>query len=84
MPFALGRMRHSGGTCPGLSVHRELKSIVDAGLTPYQALRTGTANIGVYSRPTTTGTIDGRRADLVLLDANPMQSIDNSRETSPA
>ena len=80
VPFALGSDAPQFWNVPGFSAHRELKSIVDAGLTPYQALRTGTANVGVYFKTeSTTGTIAaGKRADLVLLDANPLQSIDNS------
>ncbi len=33
---------------PGFSVHHELKYLTDAGLTPYQALRTGTVNVGKF------------------------------------
>ena len=80
VPFALGSDAPQFWNVPGFSAHRELRSIVDAGLTPYQALRTGTANVGVYFKTeSTTGTIAaGKRADLVLLDANPLQNIDNS------
>jgi imidazolonepropionase-like amidohydrolase len=80
VPFALGSDAPQFWNVPGFSTHRELKSIVDAGLTPYQALRTGTANVGVYFKTeSTTGTIAaGKRADLLLLDANPLQNIDNS------
>jgi imidazolonepropionase-like amidohydrolase len=69
---------------PGFSAHRELKSLVDAGLSPYQALRTGTANVGVYFKTEeTTGTVAaGKRADLVLLDANPLQNIENTWKIS--
>ena len=65
---------------PGFSIHRELASYVAAGLTPYQALETGTRNVAVH-----TGTLDragtiesGKRADLVLLQANPLQDIANT------
>jgi imidazolonepropionase-like amidohydrolase len=80
VPFALGSDAPQLWNVPGFSAHRELKSIVDAGLTPYQALRTGTANVGVYFKTeSTTGTVAaGKRADLLLLDANPLQNIDNS------
>ncbi len=80
VPFALGSDAPQYWNVPGYSAHRELRSLVDAGLTPYQALRTGTANVGVYFKTeSTTGTLaTGKRADLLLLDANPLQDIDNS------
>jgi imidazolonepropionase-like amidohydrolase len=80
VPFALGSDAPQFWNVPGFSAHRELRSMVDAGLTPYQALRTGTANVGVYFKTeSTTGTLAaGKRADLLLLDANPLQNIDNS------
>ncbi len=80
VPFALGSDAPQLWNVPGFSAHRELRSLVDAGLTPYQALRTGTKNVGMYFKTeSTTGTIAaGKRADLVLLDANPLQDIENS------
>jgi len=80
VPFALGSDAPQLWNVPGFSAHRELRSLVDAGLTPYQALRTATKNVGTYFRTeSTTGTIAaGKRADLVLLDANPLVNIDNS------
>jgi imidazolonepropionase-like amidohydrolase len=78
VPFALGSDAPQTWNVPGFSVHRELQAIVAAGLTPYQALRTGTANVGTYFG-TDVGTIAaGKRADLLLLDANPLQNITNS------
>ena len=82
VPFALGSDAPQFWNVPGFSAHRELGALVDAGLTPYQALRTGTVNVGVYLKTeSTTGTLAaGKRADLLLLDANPLQNIDNSRK----
>jgi imidazolonepropionase-like amidohydrolase len=53
---------------------------VEAGLKPYEALKTGTANVGShFGTQATVGTVAvGRRADLVLLDANPLTGIANS------
>ena len=64
---------------PGFSVHRELRYLVQAGLTPYQAIETGTRNVAVfYGTAAERGTIaQGKRADLVLLDGNP---LDRHRE----
>ena len=80
VPFALGSDAPQTWNVPGFSVHRELKAIVAAGLTPYQALRSGTANVATYfGTEATTGTIAaGKRADLLLLDANPLQDVANS------
>ena len=62
---------------PGFSIHRELALYVAAGLTPYQALATGTRNIALhFGTLNTTGTVEtGKRADLVLLEGNPLQNI---------
>jgi imidazolonepropionase-like amidohydrolase len=80
VPFALGSDAPQFWNVPGFSAHRELRALVDAGLTPYQALRTGTKNVSTYfGTESTTGTVAaGKRADLVLLDANPLENIDNS------
>ncbi|MEO6211838.1 MAG: amidohydrolase family protein [Gemmatimonadaceae bacterium] len=69
---------------PGWSLHDELQLLVGAGLTPYQALRTATANAGEFFarhfHAAPNGTITpGSRADLVLLDANPLEDIRNTR-----
>ena len=60
----------------------ELLAFVRAGLTPYQALRTGTYNVEEYlSKLDTRGTIAvGKQADLVLLSGNPLQDIQHVRE----
>jgi hypothetical protein len=64
----------------GYTLHRELAAFVEAGLTPYQALLTATRNpaefLGGSSEWGTIGV--GRRADLVLLDANPLEDIRNT------
>ena len=65
---------------PGFSTHRELEVLVAAGLTPWQALETGTRNVARYfGTMKDTGTIEpGKRADLVLLDADPLADIRNT------
>jgi imidazolonepropionase-like amidohydrolase len=63
---------------PGFSAHHELRMMVDAGLTPYQALETGTRAAAIYSGTDEWGTIaTGKSADLVLLEANPLADIRN-------
>jgi imidazolonepropionase-like amidohydrolase len=65
---------------PGFSIHRELESMVAAGLTPYEALATGTRNVAVFfGTLPQSGTIEvGKRADLLLLTANPLDDIRNT------
>lgn len=62
---------------PGFSVHHELRYLVNAGLTPYQALRSGTVNVAEYLNQTAaSGTLAvGKNADMVLLSGNPLQDI---------
>lgn len=62
---------------PGLSLHEELQLMVDAGLTPYQALRTATVNPSFVLRRLSNGGIVavGKNADLVLLRENPLADI---------
>ncbi len=66
---------------PGFAIHRELEYLVDAGLTPYAALQTGTANpAGFLAATARFGTVQpGLDADLLLLDANPLDDISNTR-----
>jgi imidazolonepropionase-like amidohydrolase len=65
---------------PGWTLHRELKTFVEAGLTPYQALRAATLNPAEFLNASGEwGTIErGKRADLVLLSANPLENIGNT------
>ncbi len=65
---------------PGFSAHDELRYLVEAGLTPYEALKTGTVNTAQYLGDTNnSGTIaEGKAANLVLLQENPLEDITNS------
>lgn len=65
---------------PGLGIHNELQALVDAGLTPAEALKTATINpalfLGIendYGRVAV-----GKVADLVILNKNPLADIGNS------
>lgn len=62
---------------PGFSVHRELELLVESGLTPFEALKTGTVNVGIYlDEKNQTGKVaPGFRADLILLNSNPLETI---------
>jgi imidazolonepropionase-like amidohydrolase len=80
VPFALGSDAPQWWNVPGFSAHRELKSLVMAGFTPFQALQTGTVNPArCFGTSASTGTVArGMRADLILLDANPLTDIANT------
>ncbi len=65
---------------PGFATHRELRAMVAAGLSPYEALATGTVNVARFmgagdERGTIAG---GRHADLVLLGGDPLADIANT------
>ena len=66
---------------PGFAVHHELAYLVDAGLTPFEALQTGTANPArFFGQRDRFGVVKtGADADLILLDANPLDDIRNTR-----
>jgi len=64
----------------GTSLHEELKMLVAAGLTPLEALRASTQNPTGFLGRKEEGTIArGNVADLVLLEANPLEDISNTR-----
>jgi tetratricopeptide (TPR) repeat protein len=69
------------GPVAGFGIHHELEEFVNDGLTPYLALRTATNNVAQYLRQSAAfGTIEtGKRADMVLLTANPLADIANTR-----
>ena len=63
---------------PGYSVHQELGFLVAAGLTPYEALQTGTTAVAQFLGSNTGVVAVGKEADLILLDANPLIDIRNA------
>jgi len=69
------------GVFPGFGLHDELESMVDAGLTPAEALVSATLEPARYLQATDSlGTIEpGKVADLVLLGGNPLEDIRNTR-----
>ena len=64
---------------PGFSLHREMQAMAAAGLSNWDILISGTKNVGEYfQRHDAFGTVAvGRRADLLLLNANPLDDIGN-------
>lgn len=66
---------------PGFSVHDELALLVKAGLTPMEAIASATRNSAEsLGKLADLGTVErGKIADLVLLEANPLDSIQNTK-----
>jgi imidazolonepropionase-like amidohydrolase len=64
---------------PGFALQHEIEMYVAAGLTPYQALTTGTVNPARYfDQEHQSGFIkEGYQADLILVDGNPLEDISN-------
>jgi imidazolonepropionase-like amidohydrolase len=82
VPFLAGTDTAAGvRVYPGFSLHDELRLFVKAGFTPLEALQTATLNPAHYLGLADTGAVEkGKRADLVLLDANPLDDISNTRK----
>ena len=80
--IALGSDAPQFFNVPGFSIHHEMQMMVDAGLTPYEVLVTGTQKPAEYvGTPDEFGTVQtGRRADLILLEANPLEDISNVQQ----
>lgn len=69
------------GRIPGFAEHRELELMVQAGLTPMQAITAATGENTKLLHAADRGTIAvGRRADLLILDADPLVDIRNTRK----
>ena len=64
---------------PGFSAHRELELLVASGLTPFEALQTGTTAVAEFLESNTGLVESGKDADLLLLDANLLDDIRNTR-----
>ncbi len=64
---------------PGFSLHQEFKALAAAGLSPLEILQMTTLNGAQFmNREASMGTVDeGKNADLVLLDANPVEAVAN-------
>lgn len=67
---------------PGFSLHDELALLVNAGLTPMEAIQAATRNPAKYlDKLDSLGTVEeGKIAELVILEANPLQDINNTRK----
>jgi imidazolonepropionase-like amidohydrolase len=67
----------------GFAAHIELASMVEAGLTPAEAITAGTRNSAEFLKLDDLGTVAvGKSADFIVLDANPLENIHNTRRIS--
>ena len=69
---------------PGFSIHREIRAMTEAGMRPFDILKSATANVGEYFKHQDRfGVIvPGHRADLLLLEANPLEDASNVAKRS--
>jgi imidazolonepropionase-like amidohydrolase len=83
VPLLAGTDTPNPFVVPGVSLHDELALIVEAGLTPMAALAVATRDAARFLGTSDWGTIaSGKAADLVLLDANPLTDIANTKKIS--
>ena len=83
VPLLIGTDITVEGMVPS-HIHRDLELLVEAGLTPFEALESGTKNAGIsvarMGRDGSFGTVAvGQRADLMLLAENPLENISHTR-----
>lgn len=81
-PILLGDDTPNLFQVPGFSIHNELAAMQAAGLSPYDVLRAGTKRVGEYLHQPVGIVMVGYRADLLLLDANPLDDVANLRKLS--
>jgi imidazolonepropionase-like amidohydrolase len=85
VPVLLGTDAPQIFSVPGFSIHREMQIMRDAGIPPYDILVSGTRNVVEYfathfGMARNFGTVEaGKRADLILLEGNPIEDIGNVR-----
>lgn len=81
VPIILGTDAKTDSMIPGYYVHRELEILTEAGFTPFEALSKGTINAARIAKDMKDdykwGSVSpGNRADLLLLNKNPLDNID--------
>ncbi len=79
VPMLAGSDYGGGWVVPGVSLHQEFDLLADAGLSPLEVLQMTTWNGARFlEREATMGTVEeAKRANLVLLDGNPLDSVQN-------
>ena len=83
VPVLLGTDSPQVFSVPGFSIHHEMQVMVESGLTPFQVLRSGTKAVADFYGADDFGTVaEGQRADLVLLNANPLDDVGNFADSA--
>jgi imidazolonepropionase-like amidohydrolase len=83
VPYGFGTDTGPPGRFPGSFEHWELELLVEAGLTPMQALTSATRNAAQFLEAKDLGTLEAPKwADLIVLDRNPLENIKNTRTIS--
>jgi imidazolonepropionase-like amidohydrolase len=84
VPIVTGTDTGVSGVVAGFSIHDEMEQLVEAGLTPEEVLSSATRLPAIWlGLESEIGTVEkGKRADLVLLDANPLKDLKNTRRIS--
>ena len=79
VPILVGTDAPDVGPIAGFSIHEELRNLVESGFTPFKALQAATRDSAqILKSPNEFGTVSvGKRADLILLEANPLKDIGN-------
>jgi hypothetical protein len=85
VPLLLGTDSGIMAVVPGFSIHDELQILVENGISPYEAIATGTVNaaevIEAMVGDGSFGTIEvGQRADLILVNNNPLENVANIKD----
>jgi imidazolonepropionase-like amidohydrolase len=81
VPLLVGSDAPAAGVVPGYSLHEELRNLVEVGLTPFEALAAATRNTASFLGTDEFGTVKtGKRADLLLLEGNPLLDVTNAQE----
>jgi imidazolonepropionase-like amidohydrolase len=80
VPILLGADSPQIFNVPGFATHRELAAMVDAGLTPYDALLTATRNVARFFDNDAGVLAPGHRADIVVVRGNPLEDIGRIRD----
>lgn len=81
VPICLGTDSGNEATFPGYSVHREMELLVQAGMEPMRVIQAATISAARYCRiDSRAGSVRvGKRADLLIVEGNPLESISNVR-----